>query len=67
MQNQTSGKKKKLKVVTQLPNVLLYCTIMVSFQVKVVTIMPEDLRQSIAVQMLTLSQVYGHHKQVFLK
>lgn len=51
----------------QLPNVLLDCTIMVSFQVKVVTIMPEDLRQAIAVQMLTLSQVYGHHKQVLLK
>lgn len=54
-------------LVRQLPNVLLDGPIMVSFQVKVVTIVPEDLRQSIAVQMLTLCQVYSHYKQVLLK
>lgn len=54
-------------LVRQLPNVLLDGTIMVSFQVEVVTIMPEDLRQSVTIQMLTLGQVYGHHKQVLLK
>lgn len=51
----------------KLPNVLLDGTIMVSLKVKMITILSEDLRQPIAVQMLALSQVYSHHKQVFLK
>lgn len=40
---------------------------MVSLKVQVVTILSEDLWQSIAVQMVALSEVYGHHKQVLLK
>lgn len=40
---------------------------MVSLKVKVVTVLSEDLRQPITVQVLTLSQVYSHHKKVFLK
>lgn len=53
--------------VRRLPDILLDGPIVVSFQVQVVTVVPEDLRQSIAVQMLTLGQVYCHHKQVLLK
>lgn len=45
-----------------LPNVLLDGPIMVSLKVKMITILSEDLRQPITVQVLTLSQVYSHHK-----
>lgn len=51
----------------QLPNILLNGSIMVSLQVEVVTVLPEDLRQPVAVQVLALSQVDGHHKQILLK
>lgn len=54
-------------VVMQLPNVLLDGTIMVSLKVEMITILSEDLRQSVTVQVLAFSQVYGHYKQVLLK
>lgn len=62
-------KQKQLRrlLPPQLPDVLLDGAVVVSFQVQVVTVMPEDLGQSIAVQMLALGQVDGHHKQVLLK
>lgn len=53
--------------VMSLPNVLLDGAIMISLQVKVITVLSEDLRQSVTVQVLALSQVYRHHKQVLLK
>lgn len=50
-----------------LPNVLLDGTVMVSLKVKVITVLSEDLRQPVTVQVLALGQVYSHHKQVLLK
>lgn len=40
---------------------------MVSFKVEMIAVLPEDLRQPVTVQVLALSQVYGHHKQVLFK
>lgn len=50
-----------------LPNVLLDGTVMVSLKVKVITVLSEDLRQPVTVQVLALGQVYSHHKQILLK
>lgn len=51
----------------QLPDVLLDGPVMVSLQVQVIPVLPEDLRQPVTVQVLALSQVNSHHKQVLLK
>lgn len=40
---------------------------MVSLQVKVIAVLPEDLRKPVTVQVLALGQVYRHDKQVLLK
>lgn len=40
---------------------------MVSFNVEMVSILPEDFRQAIIVQVLTLGKVNGHHKKVLLE
>lgn len=40
---------------------------MIPFDVEMVSILSEYLRQTVIVQMLTFSQVNGHHKQVLLK
>lgn len=53
--------------VTRLPNILLDSTVVVSLKVEVITILSEDFWQPVTVQVLALSQVYCHHKQVLLK
>ena len=50
-----------------LPYVLLDGPVVVSLEVEVVSVLSEDLGQAVTVQVLALSQVYGHHKQVLLE
>ena len=50
-----------------LPYVLLDGPVVVPLEVEVVSVLPEDLRQPVTVQVLALSQVYSHHKQVLLE